>query len=117
MLIGNNFVLIKIYLFSSVIVRKLIFVTFLNFCHKKSFFKTLIKSRGRSKKLLPDVFLFFDYVPSNITKNTKLKLVSNNIKMKLDSNNIKIKSNTVTMEQSKKIKVIPGILETLQSNL
>ena len=37
--------------------------------------------------------------------------------MKLDSNNIKIKPNTVTIEQSNKIKVIPGILETLQSNV
>ena len=37
--------------------------------------------------------------------------------MKLDSNDIKIKPKTVTIEQSKKIKVIPGILETLQSNL
>ena len=49
--------------------------------------------------------------------NTKLKLLSINFKMKLDSNNIKMKLNTVILEQSNKIKVIPGILEPLQSNL
>ena len=67
---------------------------------------------------LSNANLSFDYVPSNMrANNTKLKLHSNNFKMKLDSNNIKIKPNTVAFEQSNEIKVIPGILETLQSNL
>ena len=35
--------------------------------------------------------------------------------MKLGSNNMKIKPKSVTIEQLNKIKVIPGILETLQS--
>ena len=65
---------------------------------------------------LSNANLSFDYVPSNMrANNTNLKLVSNTFKMKLVSNNLK--PNTVTIEQSNKIKVIPGILETLQSNL